>query len=202
MDFRVRDVCSLRLDGAERMKNAIRRLTCAALASVIVVTNFGSSHAAGALDFDQRSASPAGAGVMLNLRVPFGGKASTSNQAYVALTAGPVWHEREATPASPSRFHHVPTIELGRSLSGQPIARLGGIDLASTRPAPMAAEGEERDTADEGAGAGQADGGANGGANGGRTLLLIGLGVLGAIGIAAMVDWARDCKDVPYCGVP
>jgi hypothetical protein len=166
---------------------------CATIASLLIVTNFSSSHAAGVLDPNQASASPAGAGAMLKLLVPFGGNASTQRPASLALTAGPVWQTEERAPVSSNRVYHVAAVELGVSLSGQPMARLGGIDLMSAKPVRVAAEGE----------VGGADGQGNEEQpNTGRTLLLIGLGVLGVIGIAAVVDWSRDCKDVPNCGLP
>ena len=128
---------------------------------------------------------------MLTLRVPFGGGSGSQTPAFVALTGGPVWRTAEATDIAHGRLYHVPTIALGWALSGQPIARIGGIDLTNAEPVQISAEEE----------AGTAEDDVREGANAGRTLLLIGLGVLAVLGIAAVVDSVRDCKS-QYCGLP
>ena len=70
-----------------------------------------------------------GAGVLLRLAVPFGGKQREKTQPTFALTAGPVM--QEPTDAFvPGRLSYSPSAELGVSLKGEPVLKVGKIDLS------------------------------------------------------------------------
>jgi hypothetical protein len=172
------------------LPKAMQRLVCAATASMLMLTAIGSSYAAGVADRGAQTVVPAGAGAMLQLRVPFGGSASTRNQASIALTGGPVWRNEGQAPISAITIYRTSAIELGISLSGQPVAKFGGIDLMHVGTVRTAAEEETAEPEEAGSE------GCHGSGTG-HTLLLIGLGALAVIGIASIVDSERDRK-VPY----
>jgi len=70
-----------------------------------------------------------GAGVLLRLAVPFGGKKREKTQPTLALTAGPV--TQEPTDAFvPGRVNYSPSAELGVSLKGEPVLKVGKVDLS------------------------------------------------------------------------
>jgi hypothetical protein len=158
------------------------RLACAAIAFILMLTTISSSYAAGIVNFDRAAVVPAGTGAMLQFRVAFGGSIRAGDQASIALAAGPVWRNDGGSLISPNAIFRASAIELGLSLSGQPVAKFGGIDLVNATPIRTAAEGEAGDAEDEGIQRRST----------GFTLFLIGMGVLGVIGIAAMVDSVRD----------
>ena len=165
-----------------KMHRTTLRLACAATASVLMLTNIGSSYAAGIVHLDRQAVVPVGAGAMLQLRVPFGGSDRAGDQGSIALAGGPVWRNEVGAPISPNAIFRASAMELGLSLSGQPVAKFGGIDLMNATPVRIAAEGEAGDAEDE----------RSQRPSTGFTLFLIGMGVLGVIGVAAMVDSMRD----------
>ena len=158
------------------------RLSSAATASILMLTNIGSSYAAGVEHLDRQAVAPVGAGVMLQLRVPFGGSARAEDQGSIALAVGPAWRNEGRAPIAPNPIFRASAIELGLSLSGRPLAKFGGIDLMNATPVRIAAEGEAGDAQDE----------RNQRPSTGYILFWIGMGVLAVIGVAAMVDSQRD----------
>lgn len=70
-----------------------------------------------------------GAAALLQLRIPFGGRARERAQPRVTLAVGPIW--QEATEAFvPGRVYVIPSSEMGFSFRGDPVLRVGGIDLS------------------------------------------------------------------------
>jgi hypothetical protein len=70
-----------------------------------------------------------GAAALLQLRVPFGGRQRERIQPRVTLSAGPMWQETPDTLV-PGRYYFVSSAEMGFSLRGDPVLRVGGIDLS------------------------------------------------------------------------
>ena len=70
-----------------------------------------------------------GAAALIQLRIPFGGRLRERAQPRLTLTAGPVWQEYSDS-AVPGRYYVVPSSEIGFSLRGDPVLKVGGIDLS------------------------------------------------------------------------
>jgi hypothetical protein len=70
-----------------------------------------------------------GAGVLMRLAVPFGGRQREKIPARFTLTTGPVTQEpTDAFVAG--RVNYSPSAELGLSLKGDPVLKVGQIDLS------------------------------------------------------------------------
>jgi len=69
-----------------------------------------------------------GAGALLRLRVPFGGRKREPLRPVMGLTAGPMWQEDNGAFV-PGRLYYVPSVEAGFSFKGDPVLRVGSIDL-------------------------------------------------------------------------
>lgn len=72
-----------------------------------------------------------GAAALLQFRMPFGGRDRERAQPRVTLAAGPIWQETTDS-FYPGRVYVIPSSEMGFSLRGDPILRVGGIDLSDT----------------------------------------------------------------------
>ena len=70
-----------------------------------------------------------GAAALVQLRIPFGGRARERMQPRVTLSAGPVWQEATDT-FLPGRYYVISSTELGFSFRGDLVMRVGGIDLS------------------------------------------------------------------------
>jgi hypothetical protein len=70
-----------------------------------------------------------GAAALLQLRIPFGGRDRERTQPRVTLAAGPMWQETPQTLV-PGRYYFISSAEMGFSLGGDPVLRVGGIDLS------------------------------------------------------------------------
>jgi hypothetical protein len=70
-----------------------------------------------------------GAAALLQLRVPFGGRDRERAQPRVTLAAGPIWQETTDS-FLPGRVYVIPSSEMGFSFRGDPVLRVGGIDLS------------------------------------------------------------------------
>ena len=70
-----------------------------------------------------------GAGALLRLRVPFGGRKRERLQPTIGFTAGPMWQEDNGAFV-PGRLYYVPSAEAGFFFSGDPVLKVGSIDLA------------------------------------------------------------------------
>ena len=72
-----------------------------------------------------------GAGALLRLRVPFGGRKREPLSPIMGLTAGPMWQQDNGAFV-PGRLYYVPSAEAGFSFNGDPVLRVGSINL--TKP--------------------------------------------------------------------
>jgi hypothetical protein len=70
-----------------------------------------------------------GAAALVQLHVPFGGRQRERTQPRVTLSAGPMWQETPQTLV-PGRYYFISSAEMGFSLRGDPVLRVGGIDLS------------------------------------------------------------------------
>jgi hypothetical protein len=70
-----------------------------------------------------------GAAALLQLRIPFGGRQRERTPPRVTLAAGPMWQETPQTLV-PGRYYFISSAEMGFSLRGDPVLRVGGIDLS------------------------------------------------------------------------
>jgi hypothetical protein len=77
-----------------------------------------------------------GAGVLMRLAVPFGGRKREKVQPTFGLTTGPMWQE-PTDRFLPGRLYYVPSAEVGVSLKGDPVLTVGKVDLSDAiKPRP------------------------------------------------------------------
>ena len=74
------------------------------------------------------SLAPTGTAAMLLLRIPFGGDASRQSRPTLSLSAGTTWRT-EFESQDFAGFRYTPGIEAGFALGGEPVLRLGSIDV-------------------------------------------------------------------------
>jgi hypothetical protein len=123
----------------------MRRIACVAIATTLLLTTSGSRSAKAAFsDFDPHKGTvvPDGAAAMFRFRASLGGDTRARAQPTFALTAGPVWRDEGASPFSPRRVGVSSAVEIGVTLSRQPVVKFGGIDLVDAQPSRLKAEGE------------------------------------------------------------
>lgn len=112
----------------------MRTLLVAAIAALVISATIKSAQASrvylgGA--FAAYGSEIKGAAALVQFRIPFGGRDRERMQPRVTLAAGPIW--QETTDAFvPGRVYVIPSSEMGFSLRGDPILRVGGIDLSDT----------------------------------------------------------------------
>src|SRR5215471_2837884 len=70
-----------------------------------------------------------GAGVLMRLTVPFGGRQREKMQPRLGVTSGPIWQE-PTDRFVPGRVYYLPTAEAGVSLQGDPVLTVGKTDLS------------------------------------------------------------------------
>ena len=70
-----------------------------------------------------------GAAALVQLRIPFGGRDRERAQPRVTLAVGPMWQET-SDAFLPGRYYVVPSSEMGFSFRGDPVLKVGGIDLS------------------------------------------------------------------------
>lgn len=110
----------------------IRTLLVAAIAAIAFSSTIETAHASRVYLGSSVAASGSeikGSAALLQLRIPFGGRDRERGQPRVTLAAGPVWQE---TPDNllPGRYYVIPSSEIGVSFRGDPVLRVGGIDLS------------------------------------------------------------------------
>ena len=91
-----------------------------------------------------RSSEIRGAAGMVQFKVPFGGRASGFVHSKLSLTAGLSWQERYDNPHLPGRYLNTAVMEIGYSFEGQPVLKLGSLDLRHNEALRAAAEEDDR----------------------------------------------------------
>jgi len=116
-------------------------LVCALTALAFLTTHIEPSYANGLADLRGEGAVFAGPTAMFGLRIPFGGEARRSAQPTVSLGVGSSWRAAPGSLDPGGSYRFTSSAELGVSLRGDPVLRLGLLDL---RPDHLraAAEGE------------------------------------------------------------
>src|SRR5262245_58690098 len=112
----------------------MRKLLFAAIAIVAISGTIQSAHASRVYlgsSVAVYGSEIKGSAALLQLRVPFGGRDRERAQPRVTLAAGPIWQETTDS-FYPGRVYVIPSSEMGFSLQGDPILRVGGIDLSDT----------------------------------------------------------------------
>lgn len=113
-----------RVSVSKRLASAVTALTFFAASTEV-------SHAYG-IDTSNRlqhgAAVSGGSAAMLRLRIPFGGESTTASQAMFGLSFGSTWRDAPGVP-NPVGYRFVPRAELGMTLNGDPILRLGSFDI-------------------------------------------------------------------------
>jgi hypothetical protein len=110
----------------------IRTLLVAAIAAIATFGTVETAHASRVYLGSSVAANGSeikGAAAMLQLRIPFGGRTRERSQPRVTLAAGPVWQETPDTLV-PGRYYVIASSEIGVTFSGEPVLRVGGIDLS------------------------------------------------------------------------
>jgi hypothetical protein len=114
----------------------VKRFARALIALAFLVGNTVPSYAQtlGAVSY-------AGSTAMMSVRIPFGGKGTTSSRPMVGLRFGSSW---QAGPGSmsPQGYRFIPAVEAGFSFRGDPILKLASFDVLDQLR--VAAEGTER----------------------------------------------------------
>ncbi len=72
-----------------------------------------------------------GSAAMLSLRIPFGGTSTTASQTMLGLSFGSTWRDAPGT-LNPAGYRFVPRAELGMTLNGDPIFKLGSFDIGQS----------------------------------------------------------------------
>jgi hypothetical protein len=124
------------------MKQFARTLVALAFIVANIAPTYAQGLAGGA--FLQRgAASYAGPAAMLGVRIPFGGKGTTSSQPMIGLRLGSSW---QAAPGSttPQASNFISAVEAGLSFRGDPILKLSSFDVLDRVRAQ--AEAAERQT--------------------------------------------------------
>jgi hypothetical protein len=111
------------------------RLAVSVASIALTITSAETSHAASAANsFSQYgTASPDGIVSMLRLRIPFGGGSQTEARPTVALGIGPSWRF-ESESLNLSSYQYTPSLEAGITLGGDPILKLGALDVLQVGP--------------------------------------------------------------------
>lgn len=122
-----------------------RKIFSIAISFVLLASVGDTAHAAGVQlgPAQAYSSEFKGAGALLRLRVPFGGRKRQPLQPTIGLTAGPMWQEDNGAFV-PGRLYYVPSAEAGFSFKGDPVLRVGSIDL--TKPDVEQATGADHVT--------------------------------------------------------
>lgn len=110
----------------------MRTLLFAATAAIALSSTVESAHASRIYlgsAFAAYGSEIKGAAALVQLRVPFGGRDRERAQPRVTLAAGPIWQE-QTDAFLPGRVYVIPSSEMGFSLRGDPVLRVGGIDLS------------------------------------------------------------------------
>jgi hypothetical protein len=110
----------------------MRTLLFAAVAAIAISSTIESAHANRIYlgsGFAAYGSEIKGAAALIQIRVPFGGRDRERAQPRVTLAAGPIWQEYTDAFA-PGRVYVVPSSEMGFSLRGDPVLRVGAIDLS------------------------------------------------------------------------
>jgi hypothetical protein len=107
----------------------IRTLLVAAIAAIATFGTVETAHASRVYLGSSVAANGSeikGAAAMLQLRIPFGGRTRERSQPRVTLAAG------QETPDTlvPGRYYVIASSEIGVTFSGEPVLRVGGIDLS------------------------------------------------------------------------
>lgn len=114
----------------------MKRLAHALIALAFLLGNVAPSYAQGL-----GATSYAGPAAMMGVRIPFGGKGTTSSPPMVGLRFGSSWQAGPGS-ANTQAYRFVPAVEAGFSLRGDPILKLSSFDVLDQVRA--AAEGTER----------------------------------------------------------
>ena len=109
-----------------------RSITCVAAAFAILSANIDQAFAGVAWDPSNQhavAAVPSGAVAMLRLRVPFGGADQRHSQPTLAFAAGPEWRDLSGSPDFVGYGSGGASVEAGWTFAGEPIVRLGSVDM-------------------------------------------------------------------------
>jgi hypothetical protein len=110
----------------------MRTLLFAAVAALAISSTIESAHANRIYlgsGFAAYGSEIKGAAALIQLRVPFGGRDKERAQPRLTLAAGPLWQE-QTDAFLPGRVYVIPSSEMGVSFRGDPVLRVGGIDLS------------------------------------------------------------------------
>jgi hypothetical protein len=110
----------------------MRTLLFAAVAALAISSTIESAHANRMYlgsGFAAYGSEIKGAAALIQLRVPFGGRDKERAQPRLTLAAGPIWQE-QTDAFLPGRVYVIPSSEMGVSFRGDPVLRVGGIDLS------------------------------------------------------------------------
>lgn len=125
----------------------MKRFARALIALAFLTANIAPSYAQGVAGsaFPQRgAASYAGPAAVLGVRIPLGGKETAASQPIVGLRFGSSWRAAPGS-TSPQAYNFIPTVEAGLSLRGDPVLKLGSLDVRRDQ-LRASAEGAQRET--------------------------------------------------------
>jgi len=155
-------------------------LRTALMAAALVLAGLDDAHARGLaqMPFAEIGQSAfEGNVVSLSLRIPLGGHANADSRGTLAMRLGSSWRDGDDRRGGGTRF--VPMLEAGVTLLGDPVLRIGPLDmLTGSHPVVRAAEDDGRSDA-------------------GRIALIV-LGSLALAGGVVYLTYARaqnDCND-------
>ena len=124
----------------------MRKLVFAAIAAIAISGTIESAHASRVYlgsSFAAYGSEIKGAAALIQFRIPFGGRDRERAQPRVTLAAGPIWQE-QTDAFLPGRVYVIPSSEMGFSLRGDPVLRVGGIDLSDAIILPLMARQRKR----------------------------------------------------------
>jgi len=118
------------------------KLGSVAFAAVFLIGTIEPARPEGArLGFPDHAFGPKvdGTSARVQFRMPFGGP-DERTQPTLTLNMGPIWQAQSASPLLPGTLYHSSAVALGFTLSGQPVFKLGELDLVDLKPRRLGAE--------------------------------------------------------------